>query len=122
MRGEVPHYAYLALIHFPSFPTEIALLCHHAETNDIFLSGGRAGPYPFTRMNKVEFFLVETLVLHIEFRLSSDFSSTMYLHWEQKVTENYHDIRYSLYVADVSFRDFIDIIRITTHGSSDERE
>ena len=39
--GEVPHYAYLVLRIFPLFPTKIAVLCHHAETNDIVLSGGR---------------------------------------------------------------------------------
>ena len=35
----------------------------------------------------------------------------MYLYWEQTVTENYHGIKYSLYVADVSFRDFINSFR-----------
>jgi hypothetical protein len=31
--------------------------------NDIFLPGGRVGPSPFTKMNKVEIFLLETLIL-----------------------------------------------------------
>ena len=35
----------------------------------------------------------------------------MYLYWEQIVTKNYHGIKYSLYVADVSFRDFINSFR-----------
>jgi hypothetical protein len=61
--AETPHYAYLVLRVFPPFPTEIAILCHHSEKNDIFLHGGRVGPSPFTKMNKVEIFLVETLVL-----------------------------------------------------------
>jgi hypothetical protein len=75
---------------FPPFPTKIAVLCHHAETNDIFLPGGRVGPSPFTKMNKVEIFLVETLVLEIGFRLSPDLSNTMYSYWEQTVTKNYY--------------------------------
>ena len=57
-KGEVPHYGYLVLRIFPPFPTKIAVLCHHAKTNDIFLSGGRVGPSPFTRMNKVGIFVV----------------------------------------------------------------
>ena len=32
----------------------------------------------------------------------------MYLYWEQTVPHNYFEIGYSLYVADVVFRDFID--------------
>ena len=39
--GEVPHCAYLVFRIFQPFPTEIAVLCHHAETKDIFLPGGR---------------------------------------------------------------------------------
>jgi len=46
--GEVPHYAYIVLIMFPPFPTTILVLCHHAETNDNFLPGGRVGPSPFS--------------------------------------------------------------------------
>jgi len=71
----------------------------------------RVGPSPLTRMNKVEIFRVETLVLQVGFRLPSVFSSTMYLYWEQTVTENYHGITYSLYVVDVSFINFIDSFR-----------
>jgi hypothetical protein len=96
---------------FPTFPTEIAVLYHHAETNDIFLPVGCVGPSPITRMNNVEIFLVETLLLQIGFRLPSNLCSTMYFYWEQSVTENYHGIKYSLYVADVSFRDFINSFR-----------
>ncbi len=55
--GEVPHCAYLLLRIFPPFPTEITALCHHAETNDIFLPGGRVGLSPLSKSNKVEFFL-----------------------------------------------------------------
>ena len=58
--GEVPHYAYLVLRIFTPFPNEIAVICHRAETKYIFLPGGRVGPRPITRMNKVEIFLVET--------------------------------------------------------------
>jgi len=76
--GEVPHYAYLVLRKFPPFPTEIAVLCHHAESNVIFLPGGRVEPSPFTRMNKVEIFWLETLVLYIGFRFPFDAFSTMY--------------------------------------------
>ena len=64
---EVPHFAYLVLRVIPPYPTEIAILCHHAETNDIFLPGGRVKPSPLTKMNKVEKILVETLVLQISF-------------------------------------------------------
>ncbi len=82
--GDVPHYAYLVLRIFPPFPTEIAVLCHHARTNDIFLCGGRVGPSSITRENKVEMFLVKVVVLQIGFRLPSDFSSTMCMYWERK--------------------------------------
>ena len=46
--GENPHYVYLALIIVPPFPTEISILCHYAETNDISLpsSSGQVGPSP----------------------------------------------------------------------------
>ena len=56
--GESPRFAYLLLRVFPPFPTEIVVLCHHAETYDIFLPGDCVGPSPITRMNKVEIFLV----------------------------------------------------------------
>ena len=61
--GEVPHYAYLVLIMCPPFPTEIAVLCNHAKTSDIFLLGGRVGPSLFTKTNKVEVFQLETFIL-----------------------------------------------------------
>jgi hypothetical protein len=57
-------------------------------------------------MISVEDFLVETIVLQIGFRLSSNLSSIMYLYWEENVTENYHGIKDSLYVADVCYKDF----------------
>ena len=47
-KGEVSHYAYVVLKFFPLFPTEITVLCHHAEINDSFLPSGRVGPSPFT--------------------------------------------------------------------------
>jgi hypothetical protein len=109
--AETRHYAYLVLRVFPPFRTEIAILCHHAKTSDIFLPGSRVGPSPFTKMNKVEIFLAETLVLQIGIRFPPDLSSTMYLYWEQTVTENYYEVKYSLYVADVRFRDFINNFR-----------
>ncbi len=62
-------------------------------------------------MNKVEIFLVETIVKIIGFRLPSDLFSTMCLYWGQIVTENYYGVKYSLYVADVGFRDFINSFR-----------
>jgi hypothetical protein len=34
------------------------------------------------------------------------------MYWEQSVTKNYYGIKYSLYVADVNFRDFINNFRI----------
>jgi hypothetical protein len=108
---EIPHFAYLVLRVVPPYPTEISILCHHAETNDIFLPGGRVKPSPFTKMNKTEIFLVETLVLQLGFRLPSDHLSTMHLYWEQTVTENYYEVKYSLYVADVSFHNFINSFR-----------
>ena len=111
IEGETPHFAYLVLRVFPPFPTKIVVLWHHATSNDIFLPCGCVGPIPITRVNKVEIFVVGTLVLHIGSRLPSDLSSTMYLYWEQIVTENHHGIKYSLYVADVSFRDFIKSLR-----------
>jgi len=101
-----------SLIIFSPFPTEIAILRHHAETNDIFLLGGRRGPSPFTKMNKVEIFMLETLILYIGYRLPPNlFISTMYRYWEQTVTNNYFEIKFSLYVADVSFSNFVDSFR-----------
>ena len=44
--GEIPHCAYLMLRILPPFSIEISIHCHHAETNDIFLPGGRVGPSP----------------------------------------------------------------------------
>jgi hypothetical protein len=35
----------------------------------------------------------------------------MCLYWEHTVTENCYGIKYSLYVADVNFTDFIDSFR-----------
>jgi len=78
------------------------------QTHDIFLPGGRVGPSPLMKINKVEIFLMETLILQIGFRLSSDIFSRMYLYWKQIATKNYFDIKYSLYFAYVVFRDFID--------------
>ena len=110
--GEVPHYAYLVLRTFPPFPMEIAILCHHAETNYIFLPGGRVGPSPYSKAKKVKKFLLETLLLQIGFRLPSDmFNKMSLLYWEQIITENYYAIKYSLYVTYVVFRDFIDTFR-----------
>jgi len=101
------------VLHMPSCKGFLSffLLFHHAKTNDMFLPSGRVGPSPITRADKIEIFLVETLVLHIGFRLPSDFTSTMYLYREQTVTEYYHGIKYSLHVSDVSFRNFIDNFR-----------
>ena len=81
--GEVSHYAYLVLKIVPPFPTEIVVLCHHAETNDMFLPDGRVGPSSLSKMNRVEIFLRETLRLHIEFRLLVELFSRMYAYWEQ---------------------------------------
>jgi len=108
---EVAHSACLVLRKFPPFPTEIADSCHHAEPNDIFLPGGRVGPSPLTKIDRVEIFLMETLILHIEFRLPLETFSRMYVYWEQNVSKNYFKVKYSLYVADVGFRDFIDNFR-----------
>ncbi len=47
--GDIPHFRV-----YPPFPTKVAILCHHGETNDIFLPGGRVGPSPTTKLNKVE--------------------------------------------------------------------
>ena len=35
----------------------------------------------------------------------------MYLYWEQIVTKKYYEVKYSLYLADVNFRDFISSFR-----------
>ena len=51
---EISHYAYAVLRVFPPFPTEIVVLYHHAKTNDIFLLGGRVGPFLLTCMNREE--------------------------------------------------------------------
>ena len=47
--AETPHFAYLVLRVFPPFPIEIAILCHYAQTNDIFMPGDRVGHSPFTK-------------------------------------------------------------------------
>jgi len=101
--GKVPHYAYLVLRICPPFPTEIAVLCHHAKTNDMFWPGGRVGPSPLSKMNGLEIFLMEIVRLQIGFRLPTKLFSRIYLYWEQIVLENYFEVKYSLYVADVVF-------------------
>jgi hypothetical protein len=95
----------------PRLYPEIEVLCHHAETNYIFLLGGRVGLSPLSKSNTVEFFLVETLLLQIGFKLPSDIFSRIFLYWEQSVSENYLEHKYSLYVANVNFRDFINSCR-----------
>jgi len=75
------------------------------------LLGGRVGPSPFTRTNSVEIFLIETLVLQNGLRFPSDLSNTIYLYREQVVSVNCFEVKYSLYVANVVFRDFIDSFR-----------
>jgi hypothetical protein len=95
-------------INFPPIPTEISILCHQAKTDDIFLPGGRVGPSPFTKIRKVEIFVLETLILHFGFELPSNIFRTMYLYWGQTIIVNYYGIKYSLYIAIVAFRDLID--------------
>jgi hypothetical protein len=56
---------------------------HHAKTNDIFLLGGRVGPSPLSKMDRVEVFLMETLRLQIGFRFHAELFCRMYLYWEQ---------------------------------------
>jgi len=63
--GGIPHYAYLVLRIFPPFLTEITIFCHHAETNYIFLPGGCVEPSPLSKMNKIEIFVMENLILQI---------------------------------------------------------
>ena len=63
--GEVPHYAYLVLRIFPLSPTEIAVLCHHAKTNDVFLPGGRVGPSSFSKISKVDISFLEALIIQM---------------------------------------------------------
>jgi len=62
-------------------------------------------------MNRVEIFLMEIVRLQIRFRLPTELFSRMYLYWEQSVSENCFEVTYSLYVANVVFRDFIDSFR-----------
>jgi hypothetical protein len=84
--------------------TEITALCHQAKTNNMFLPGGRLGPSPLTKMNRVEIFLMETLVLQIGFRLlPADAFSRMYLYWEHTVSENYFEIKYILFLLQMWF-------------------
>ena len=78
--GEDPHYAYLLLIMFPLLPIEIAVICHQAKTNDVFLTSGRVGPSPFKRIKIVEIFISESLTLEIRFKLPSDGFSTIYMY------------------------------------------
>ena len=59
--AEIPHFAYLVLRVVPPFPTKVVVLCHHAETSDIFLPGGRFGPSPLSKTHKVELFLVKNV-------------------------------------------------------------
>ena len=62
-------------------------------------------------MNEVEIFMLETLILQIGFGLPLDLFSTIYWYWEQYVTENYSEIKHSLYVANVSFSNYVDSFR-----------
>jgi hypothetical protein len=69
---DIPHFAYLVLRVFPPFPPKIAVLCHHAETKDIFLPSGRVRSSPITKVDKVEVFILESVVLQIGYRIPSD--------------------------------------------------
>ena len=60
---KIPQYAFSVLRILHPFPSEVAVLCHHAEINDVFLHGGRVGPSHPMIMKRVEIFLLETLTL-----------------------------------------------------------
>ena len=83
------------------FPPKLQYYITTEKQIKFYCLRGRVRPSPFTKMNKVEIFLLEALILQIEFRLPLDLFSTMYRVWEQTVTENCFEIKISLYVADV---------------------
>ncbi len=59
--AETSHFTFLVIRVFSAFPTEIAVLCYHAQTNDIVLPDGRVAPSPLTKVIKTEIFLIKKL-------------------------------------------------------------
>jgi hypothetical protein len=73
MRGKLRTMLTWCLELFRSFLPKLQCYVTTQKKIVVFLPGGRVGPDPFTRVNKVEKFLVETLVLHTGFLFRSVF-------------------------------------------------
>jgi hypothetical protein len=106
-----PHYAYLIIRIFPStVPADLAVLCHYGSTNDVFFPGGLVELSP-SRCRTVQTFLLTQLRDLLGFYQPFNQFSKMHLYWEQDVLDEYEPVKYSLYIMDVSFRDFIEKFR-----------
>jgi hypothetical protein len=102
------HYAYLIIRIFPStVPADLAVLCHYGETNHIFFPGGLV-ELSSSRCKTVQTFLLTQLRELLGFYQPLNQFSKMHLYWEHDVFDEYEPVKYSIYIMDVSFRDFIE--------------
>ena len=105
------HYAYLIIRIFPgNIPTDLAVMRHYGETNDIFFPGGLV-ELSSSRCKTVQTFLLVQLRKLLGFYQPSNQFSKMHLYCEQDVFDEYEPVKYSIYIMDVSFRDLIEKFR-----------
>jgi len=106
------HYAYLIIRIFPgNVPTDLAVLCHYGETNDIFFPGGLVELSSSSRCKTVQNFLLVQLRKLLGFYQPFNQFSKMHFYWERDVFDEYEPVKYSIYIMDVGFRDFIEKFR-----------
>jgi hypothetical protein len=81
-----PHYAYLIIRFFPgNVPTDLAVLGHYGETNDIFFRGGLVELSPRNKNSTVQTFLLTHLRKLIGFYQLFNPFSKIHLNWEHDV-------------------------------------
>ena len=91
-------------------PTYLAVLCHYGETNDVFFPGGLV-ELSSSRCRTLQTVLLAQLRDLLGFNQPFNQFSKMHLYWEHDVLDEYEAVEYSLYIMDVSFRDFIEKFR-----------
>ena len=88
----------------------LAVLCHYGQTNDVFFPGGLV-ELSSSRCRTVQTFLLAQLRDQLGFYQPFNQFSKMHLYWEHEVLDEYEPVKYSLYIMDVSFHDFIEKFR-----------
>ena len=90
------YYAYLIIRIFPGkVQTDLTLLCHYGETNDIFFPGGLV-ELSSSRCKTVQTFLLVKLRKLLGFYQPFNQFSKMHLYWEHDVFDEYEPVKYSL--------------------------